>query len=213
MKCSIFGTLKNRDQAERVVDLLKTAGFSSEEISVLFPDTPGTFTHTTKAPEGVTTGGTAGFVIGGVLGWLAGIGSLAIPGLGPFIAAGPILAALSGAAVGAALGGITGALVGMGIPEYVARKYEADIRQGSYFISVHTDDEEKAFNAREILRISNAKDIATSGEPGTAESLRTYRSPLTPGVQERPQSFAPPSTPEPGHVDRPAPPTTPDLPP
>ena len=172
MKCSIFGTVKSRDQAERLIDLLKNIGFAPEDISVLFPDTPGTFTHASKAPEGVSTGGATGFVLGGIFGWLAGIGSLAIPGLGPFIAAGPIMAALSGAAVGAALGGVTGALIGMGIPEYEARKYEAKIRQGDFLISVHTEDEEKAVHAKEIFRISNAEDIAISGEPGITESLR-----------------------------------------
>jgi len=151
-----------------VVDRLKTAGFSSHDISVLFPDE----THSrefsekeaTKAPEGATTGGTTGFVVGGVLGWLAGIGSLAIPGLGPFIAAGPILAALSGAAVGAAVGGITGALIGMGIPEHEAKRYEERLKEGNALISVHTDNQDLAERARMILEGVQAEDIAISGE-------------------------------------------------
>jgi uncharacterized membrane protein len=170
MKKSVFGILKSRDQAENLVDRLKGAGFSNEDISVLFPDTSGTrdFAHEqeTKAPEGATTGGTTGFIVGGVLGWLAGIGSLAIPGIGPFIAAGPIMAALSGAAVGTAIGGIAGALIGMGIPEYEAKRYESKIKEGNILVSVHAEDSDKADRAKDILEAANADDIATSGEAG-----------------------------------------------
>lgn len=168
MKRSVFGLVKNRGDAELVIDRLKTAGFSSHDISVLFPDesVSDSFAEkeATKAPEGATTGGTTGFVVGGVLGWLAGIGSLAIPGLGPFIAAGPILAALSGAAVGAAVGGITGALIGMGIPEHEARHYEQRLKEGHALISIHAGDEEQVERARHILEGVEAHDIATSGE-------------------------------------------------
>jgi len=170
MKKSVFGILKSRDQAENVVDRLKGAGFSNEDISVLFPDTSGTrdFAHEqeTKAPEGATTGGTTGFIVGGVLGWLAGIGSLAIPGIGPFIAAGPIMAALSGAAVGTAIGGIAGALIGMGIPEYEAKRYESKIKEGNILISIHADTSDEADRAKDLLESANADDIATSGEAG-----------------------------------------------
>ena len=177
MKRSVFAILNNRQQAEDVVDSLKRAGFSNNDISVLLPDTSGTrdFAHenATKAPEGATTGGATGFVIGGVLGWLAGIGSLAIPGLGPFIAAGPIMAALSGAAVGTAVGGIAGALIGMGIPEYEARRYESKVKEGNVLISVHTEDSEHADRAKDILKAANAEDVATSGEASVPSEGRT----------------------------------------
>src|ERR1041384_5791415 len=140
----VFGIAQTEAQATRIVDQLKAAGFSPADISVLFPDKSGTkdFAHEqhTKAPEGAATGAGTGGILGGALGWLVGIGTLAIPGLGPFIAAGPIMAALSGAAAGAALGGITGALIGMGIPEYEAKRYEGKIKKGNILISVHTED-------------------------------------------------------------------------
>jgi hypothetical protein len=124
MNTAVFCIAQSVEQAELIVDRLKTAGFSNNDISVLLPDKSGTkdFAHEkhTKAPEGAAVGGTTGFGVGAVLGWLAGIGSLAIPGVGPFIAAGPIMGALSGAAVGAAAGGLAGALVGLGLPEYEA---------------------------------------------------------------------------------------------
>lgn len=168
MKKSVFGILTTREAAEKVVDRLKAAGFTSNDISVLLPDTSGThgfaYEHATKAPEGVTTGGTTGFVVGGVLGWLAGIGSLAIPGLGPFIAAGPIMAALSGAAVGSAIGGITGALIGMGIPEYEAKRYENRVKEGNILVSVHTENGDQIDRAKDILHMEGATDIATSSE-------------------------------------------------
>jgi len=168
MKKSVFGILRTREEAERVVDRLKQEGFTSGDVSVLFPDTSGTrdfaHEHATKAPEGAATGGATGFVIGGVLGWLAGFGSLAIPGLGPFIAAGPIMAALSGAGVGAAVGGITGALIGMGIPEYEARRYEAKVKEGNILVSVHADDSDQVDRAKRILTDAQAEDVATSGE-------------------------------------------------
>jgi len=168
MKKSVFGILQTREQAERVVDRLKNAGFVSSDVSMLFADTTGTHDfaheHATKAPEGTAAGGATGFVVGGVLGWLAGIGSLAIPGIGPFIAAGPILAALSGAAVGTAIGGIAGALIGMGIPEYEARRYESKIKEGNILVSVHSETSEMADRAKDILKACNAEDIATGSE-------------------------------------------------
>ncbi len=198
MKRSVFGILKTREEAESVVERLKAAGFSSGDVSVLFPDTSGSrdFAHdqATKAPEGATTGGTTGFVVGGVLGWLAGIGSLAIPGIGPFIAAGPIMAALSGAAVGAAIGGIAGALIGMGIPEFEARRYEAKIKEGNILLSVHADNEDESARAKKILETAHAEDIATSGEAAVPEAPRTERAetstrpstePNRPGIPRR----------------------------
>lgn len=168
MERAVICIVNDTGKAERVVDQLRAGGFASDLISVLFPDKQGTkdFAHekSTKAPEGATAGAGAGSVLGGGLGWLVGIGSLAIPGLGPFIAAGPILAALSGAAVGAAVGGLTGALVGMGIPEYEAKQYEGKIQGGNILISVHTDDSDQRALAKEIFEKEGAEDIKTTGE-------------------------------------------------
>lgn len=173
MKKSVFGILKDRQQAERVVERLKSVGFFPNDISMLFADVSGSkdfaIEHETKAPEGATTGGTTGFVAGGILGWLAGIGTLAIPGLGPFIAAGPIMAALSGAAVGTALGGIVGALVGMGMPEFEARRYEAKIKEGNILISVHTEDSGGIDRATAVLNECHAEDISTASESSVPE--------------------------------------------
>src|SRR6058998_4442545 len=141
MSKSVFGIATTQGQAERIVQQLQSQGFGTSEISVLMPDTGGTrdvgHIKATKAPEGATTGAATGGATGGVLGLLAGIGALAIPGVGPFIAAGPIMAALSGAAVGAATGGVVGALVGMGIPEYEAKRYEGRVKEGGILLSVH----------------------------------------------------------------------------
>ncbi|MEW6155848.1 MAG: DUF3341 domain-containing protein [Verrucomicrobiota bacterium] len=168
MSKAVFCIATSEAQAEMIVNQLKEAGFSYNDISVLFPDKSGTkhFVHEqhTKAPEGATAGAGTGGVIGGALGWLAGIGLLAIPGVGPFIAAGPIMAALSGAAVGAALGGITGALVGMGIPEYEAKRYEGRIQKGNILISVHAEEADEARRAREIFEVAGAEDVATASE-------------------------------------------------
>jgi hypothetical protein len=168
MSQAVFCIAKTEGQAQRIVVDLKSAGFSNNDISVLFPDKTGTrdfaHEHHTKAPEGTTTGAGLGGLLGGTLGWLAGIGSLAIPGVGPFIAAGPIMAALSGAAVGATVGGITGALVGMGIPEYEAKRYEGRIREGNYLISVHAEDSNQRGRAKEIFERAGAEDISSAGE-------------------------------------------------
>ena len=160
-------------QAESIVNELKIAGFADNDISVLFPDKTGTkdFAHeqNTKAPEGAIAGVGTGGVLGGALGWLAGIGALAIPGVGPFIAAGPIMAALGGAAVGATVGGIAGALVGMGIPEYEAKRYEGKIRAGNILISVHSENYDETKRAKEIFTQAGAQDIASSSEAGVKE--------------------------------------------
>src|SRR6185503_5219435 len=142
MGSAVFCTAKSSAHAAQIVDRLKSAGFSNNDISVLMPDKSDTkgfaVDNETKAPEGAATGAGAGAALGGGLGWLAGIGALAIPGLGPLIAAGPIMAALTGAAVGGALGGLTGALVGLGIPEYEAKRYEGKIKGGRVLIAVHS---------------------------------------------------------------------------
>src|SRR3954454_18895949 len=162
---AVLGLVSNHAQAETIVSDLRANGFSNNDISALFPDKEGTrdFAHekNTKAPEGAIAGAGAGGAIGGTLGLLAGLGALAIRGLGPFIAAGPILAALSGAAAGAAVGGLTGALVGMGIPELEARQYEGKIKGGNILLSVHIGDSELQSRAKKILERHGATDIVT----------------------------------------------------
>ncbi len=168
MAKAVFCIAENIVQAELIVERLKTAGFSNNDISALFPDTQGTkdFAHekSTKAPEGAATGAGTGGVLGGVLGWLAGIGTIAIPGIGPFVAAGPIMALLGGAAVGAAVGGLSGALIGMGIPEYEAKRYEGKVKEGKILISVHSENSSETDRAKEIFKNAGAEDISTSSE-------------------------------------------------
>ena len=165
---AVFGIYPDYTAVETGVDALKNAGFRNTDISVLFPENVGTkdFAHTkaTKAPEGATTGAGTGAVVGGALGWLAGIGALAIPGLGPFIAAGPIMAALAGVGVGGAVGGLTGALVGMGIPEYEAKRYEGRIKDGGILLSVHSDSSDWTSKAKAILERTGAQDVSSTGE-------------------------------------------------
>src|SRR3984893_4988905 len=165
-KSSVFGIVKTHAQAEQIVQGLQDAGFNSSEISVLLPDNEGKHdighVKATKAPEGATTGATTGGVTGGVLGLLAGVGALAIPGVGPFIAAGPIMAALSGAAIGATTGGVVGGLIGLGIPEIEAKRYEDKLKTGNYLIAVHVHDGNEKDRAKEILKNSGAEDISTS---------------------------------------------------
>lgn len=163
-----FGIYTTRAAVENAVDQLKAAGYRNTDISVLFPENAGTkdFAHEkhTKAPEGATAGAGTGAVVGGTLGWLAGIGALAIPGLGPFIAAGPIMAALAGAAVGGTTGGVVGALIGMGFPEYEAKRYEGRVKDGGILLSVHCDDSEWTKKAKDILENTGAEDVASTGE-------------------------------------------------
>jgi len=165
---AVFGIYTSIAHAEQTVDQLVLAGFSSGDVSVLVPDRTSTrdFAHhkDTKAPEGATTGVTAGGVIGGTLGLLAGIGALAIPGLGPFIAAGPIVAGLAGLGVGGTVGGLIGALVGMGIPEYEAKRYEGRVKEGGILLSVHCDTSEEIDRAEKILKDSGAEDISSAAE-------------------------------------------------
>lgn len=167
---AVFGIYRDRVSVENAVDVLRQESFRNTDISVLFPENQGTkdFAHekNTKAPEGAATGAGSGAVIGGTLGWLAGIGALAIPGLGPFIAAGPIVAALAGVGVGGAVGGITGALIGMGIPEYEAKRYEGRVKEGGILLSVHCDDSNWTKRAKEILERTGAQDVSSTGEAG-----------------------------------------------
>lgn len=163
-----FGIYRTRASVENAVDTLKAEKFRNTDISVLFPQNEGSkdFAHekNTKAPEGAVTGAGAGALVGGGLGWLVGIGALAIPGLGPFIAAGPIMAALAGVGVGGAVGVLTGALVGMGIPEYEAKRYEGRVKGGGILLSVHCDESSWTKKAKEILERTGAEDVSSTGE-------------------------------------------------
>jgi hypothetical protein len=167
-KVAAFGIYASRTGAENGIDQLRAAGFSTSDISVLLPENVGNkdigTEKATKAPEGAATGAGSGAVIGGTLGLLAGIGALAIPGVGPFIAAGPIMAALAGIGVGGAVGGFTGALVGMGIPEYEAKRYEGRIGKGGILLSVHCDTSDEIKRAKEVLKNTGAEDISSTGE-------------------------------------------------
>jgi hypothetical protein len=171
---SVFCIATSHEQADRIVDSLKSANFSNNDISALFADkgTTHEFAHekNTKAPEGAVTGAGTGGVIGGALGWIAGIGALAIPGVGPFIAAGPILAALSGAAIGATVGGVAGGLIGMGIPELEAKRYESRLSEGNILISVHTENSEEIKRAKEIFTQAEAQDICTTSDSATPDA-------------------------------------------
>ena len=173
---AVFGIYQDRPSVEYAVDMLRQAGFRNTDISVLFPQNEGTkdfaTEKSTKAPEGTAAGAGTGAVIGGALGWLAGIGALAIPGAGPFIAAGPIMAALAGVGVGGAIGGITGALVGMGIPEYEAKRYEGRVREGGILLSVHSDDSNWTTKAKDILQRSGAQDVSSASE-AKADYMKT----------------------------------------
>jgi hypothetical protein len=175
-KKSVFCIATSRNQADKIVERLKFAKFSNNDISALFADkgTSHDFAHekNTKAPEGAVTGAGTGGVVGGALGWIAGIGALAIPGVGPFIAAGPIIAALSGAAVGAAVGGIAGGLIGLGIPEIEAKRYEGKVKAGNILLSVHTENSEEITRAKDIFTKAAAQDICTTGEASTPKDSK-----------------------------------------
>jgi hypothetical protein len=165
---AVFGIYANANNAELGISDLRAAGFRNEDISLLLPDNVGTkdlaFVKGTKAPEGTAAGALSGAVVGGAFGWLLGIGALAIPGLGPFIAAGPIMAALGGVGLGGTIGALTGALIAMGIPEYEAKRYEGLVKVGGILVSVHTDDSAWTKRAKEILEQTGASDISSTGE-------------------------------------------------
>jgi hypothetical protein len=178
---AVFGIYSSNTSVENTVDALRSAGFRNSDISVLFPEGAGTkeFAHekNTKAPEGAATGAGTGVVLGGAMGWLLGIGAIAIPGLGPFIAAGPIMDALAGAGVGGAVGGIAGALIGMGIPEYEAKRYEGRVKNGGILLSVHSDNSEWTKRAKEILKRTGAQDISSTGEAASDDTSENVRWP------------------------------------
>lgn len=165
---AVFGIYTDRASVEGALDELRAAGFRSTDVSVLLPENMGSkdlaTSKATKAPEGVTAGVSSGAVLGGALGWLVGIGALAIPGLGPFIAAGPIVAALAGVGAGGVVGGVTGALIGFGIPEYEAKRYEGRVRKGGILVSVHCDDAKWSEAAKKVLERTGASDIASASE-------------------------------------------------
>ena len=171
-KTAAFGIYKSVSAADTATDALVKAGFAAADVSVLLPENLGTrqigTEKATKAPEGATAGAGTGAVLGGTLGLLAGIGALAIPGVGPFIAAGPIMAALAGIGVGGAVGGLTGALIGMGIPEYEAKRYEGRLKEGGILLSVHCDTSDQIKRAKDILKNTGAEDIASTGESSSA---------------------------------------------
>ena len=173
-KTAVFGLYGTVAQAERAVDALVSAGFSNADVSVLMADKQGTrdFAHEkqTKAPEGAATGAAAGGTVGGTLGLLAGIGALAIPDVGPFIAAGPIMGTLAGLGVGGAVGGLVGALVGLGIPEYEAKRYEGRLKEGGVLLSAHCDTADEIKRAKELLKRTGATDISAAGEETVAAS-------------------------------------------
>jgi len=170
---AVYGLFDSRAALEKAVETLRADGFRATDVSVLAADSRQTheLVHeiNSKAPEGATTGSVAGAAVGGVLGWLASVGLITIPGIGPFLAAGPIVAALAGIGAGGATGGLIGALVGVGIPEVEAKQYEGRIRGGGILLSVHCDDDEWAARGKKILKNSGAQDVS-----GTREKVGDY---------------------------------------
>jgi hypothetical protein len=179
MKKSVLGIADSDAQAERIVDSLNGLGLPLSDVSVLLPDQQGTrdfaHEHNTKAPEGAIAGVGAGGVIGGTLGLLAGVGALAIPGLGPFIAAGPLMAALSGAAAGAAVGGLSGALIGLGLPEIEAKRYEGKLRGGNILIAVHVEHDGDVAKVKDVFERAGAHDVTTTGESSLPRQEKQVR--------------------------------------
>jgi len=173
-RTAVFAIYPSRTFAESAVDALLAAGFASSDVSVLMQEGASTreFAHekNTKAPEGAAVGATAGGAVGGTLGLLAGIGALAIPGVGPFIAAGPIMATLAGVGVGGAVGGILGALSGMGVPEYEAKRYEGRVKSGGILLSVHCDTSGEVSAAKDILERTGGEDVSSAGEAKSSDA-------------------------------------------
>jgi hypothetical protein len=176
-KTAVFGIYATRRECEEAADELINSGFLPTDLSVLLPENLGNSTNvavekSTKAPEGATAGAASGATLGGAFGLLAGLGALAIPGIGPFLAAGPLMATLAGIGVGGALGGFTGALVGMGIPEYEAKRYEGRLQKGGILFSVYCETTPQVKTAKEILGNTGAEDVAEAGESSLAKKER-----------------------------------------
>jgi len=175
-KKAVFGIYSTVASADNATDSLVRSGFSASAISALLPENLGSkpiaTEKATKAPEGATAGASTGAVLGGAFGLLAGVGALAIPGVGPFIAAGPIMAALAGVGVGGAVGGFTGALIGLGIPEYEAKRYEGRIAKGGILLSVHCDTPDEIKRAKDIMKAAGGEDISSTGEAGSSSEER-----------------------------------------
>lgn len=200
MSKAVFCLVRDEDQAVKITDQLKAAGISNNAISVLFSDKSGSkdfaYEQHTKAPEGTAAGVGTGGLLGGILGWLTGAGVLVIPGLGPLVAAGPLIGLLSGAGAGAAAGGLVGALIGMGIPEYEAKRYEGKVKEGNILISVHTKDQDEADRVKQIFEDAGARDISIASEAETVEQDYEKRpvassepgNNLTSGIQDAPRS-------------------------
>ena len=192
---AVFGIYHTREAAEEAVNALRRVGFRNTDISALFPDNAGSkdFAHekNTKAPEGATTGGASGAIVGGVLGWLVGIGFIVIPGIGPFIAAGPVISALAAAGALGTVGGMVGALVGMGIPEYEAKRYEGRVKKGGILLSVHCDSNDWAKRGAEALRGTGAEDVSSTHEAAAdfASSDRPIERARTAIVEDRIESI------------------------
>jgi len=176
-KTAVFGIYTTREGVERAVDALVNDGFPASNLSILLPENLGGKAigteKATKAPEGAAAGAGTGAVIGGTLGVLAGVGLLAIPGLGPFIAAGPIMAGLAGLGVGGAVGGFTGALIGLGIPEFEAKRYEGRLQKGGILLSVHCDTSDQIKRAKELMKLTAAEDISSTGESSSKSATAT----------------------------------------
>jgi hypothetical protein len=189
---AVFVIYPDRQSLEQGVELMRQSGFRGTDISVLLPENIGNkdFTHVkeSKAPEGAVAGAGSGVILGGALGWLAGIGALAIPGVGPLIAAGPIVAMLTGAGAAGIIGGLTGALVGAGIPEYVARRYEGRVRKGGILLSVHCDDQDWTNRAKRLLTETGAEEISATGEAAADFASTTksvHRNPVSTGPADK----------------------------
>lgn len=193
-RTAVFGIFQSRSGLETAINTLKTNGFRNSDISVLMPslEESQALAHEkgTKAPEGATTGSASGLVLGGAFGWLVGAGALAIPGIGPFVAAGPILSAIAGAGIGGTIGGVTGALIGMGIPKYEAKRYETHVKEGGMLISVHVDDGDWEEKATDLLESCGAKDIASTAEKRSDEDTDSTNHPRPDA--DRYQEFIPP---------------------
>jgi hypothetical protein len=178
-KTAVFGIFSTMSAADFATDSLIRAGFTAADISALIPENLGSrqigTSKASKAPEGAATGAGSGAIVGGALGLLAGIGALAIPGIGPFIAAGPLMATLAGIGVGGAVGGFTGALIGLGIPEYEAKRYEGYIRKGAILLSIHCDTSEEIRSAKEVMQMTGAEDISSTGESSADSSAHRER--------------------------------------